>query len=605
MRSAAASLLLVVATVAVYANSLHGPFVFDDVPSIVENPSIRNLFASGDAFFPPHGRGLTVEGRPLINVSLALNYALGGTAVEGYHVLNIAVHALSVLLLFGIVRRSLMIFWSPAPDDSQAKVEAAWLGFVAALIWAVHPLQTESVTYVIQRAESIMGLCYLATLYGFIRGSKPGSSPGWLVFSVMACVVGMAAKEVMISAPLIVLIYDRTFVTRSFGEALRRRPAYYAILWASAVILICLALGTGTRGGTAGFGINVRPTTYWATQFEAVTHYLKLALCPTNLVFDYGVSWVRDPWEVVPYALFVTTLLVGVMVSLWKRHPLGFLGAFVFCILAPTSLVPGNRQTLAEHRMYLPLAAIVVLVVLTIWRALRRFKNPAAVGGVLALTLTASLGALTVERNEDYRSLLTLYRDTVAKRPQNAFARYNLGKLLAESGRAEEAIGEYRAAIRLAPDMVQAYYNLGNSLDDLKRPAEASDAYRAALAIDPHYSKAHYNLGNILLELGRKEEAMAEFSEAVRIHPEYSEARDNLGAVLLELGRFRDAEEQLRMSLRSSTGSYETYTNLGNALLMQSKWNEAEEAYRAALKINPSFTPARDRLEQLLNATRR
>ena len=98
---------------------------------------------------------------------------------------------------------------------------------------------------------------------------------------------------------------------------------------------------------------------------------------------------------------------------------------------------------------------------------------------------------------------------------------------------------------------------------------------------------------------------MAEFSEAVRIHPEYSEARDNLGAVLLELGRFRDAEEQLRMSLRSSTGSYETYTNLGNALLMQSKWNEAEEAYRAALKINPSFTPARDRLEQLLNATRR
>ena len=579
-----------------YASSLRVPFVFDDGPSITANRSVRSLVTG---LFPPHGQGLTVEGRPLVNLSLAVNFALGGTAVEGYHVLNIAIHGLAALLLFGTVRRSLLILWRAGAARRNPGVDAAWIGFAAALLWAVHPIQTESVTYVIQRAESLMGLCYLLTLYGFIRGCEAGNHSGWLGLSIAACLCGMASKEVMASAPLILLLYDRTFLSGSVAEALRVRRTYHSLLWATLGLLIVLVVGTGNRGGTAGIGINVTPLAYWETQAPALCHYLRLSVWPSPLIFDYGVSWLKTPWEALPSAFVVAGLAIASGFALWRRWAIGFLGALFFCILAPTSLVPGNRQTLAEHRMYLPLAAVVILVVYGGYGLLRRFPRRGLVGGIAAVGLALCLGAVTIARNRDYASELALYRDTVAKRPDNAYARYNLGKLLAESGQQEEAVAQYREAVRLSPGMEQASYNLGNSLDALRRPREAAAAFRSAIAANPHYAMAHYNLGNVLLELGDKREALAEFAEAVHLHPEYAEARDNLGAVLLDLGRYAEAESQLREALALAPGSRETYVNLGNALLMQAKVADAVAAYRAALALDPSFAPARMRLSQI------
>jgi protein O-mannosyl-transferase len=208
--------VLVLAVVVVYANSLTGVFVFDDTPGIVENPTLRHAGNIGGLIAPPGDEAGTVGGRPVLNLSLAFNYVLGGTQVVGYHVFNVAVHLAATLLLFGILRRTL--------KEREGGVAVA---FAVALLWAVHPLQTEAVTYVIQRAESLMGLFYLLTLYGFIRLSSPeeaseqrGASPlVWGVLSVLACFLGMGTKEVMVSAPLVVLLYDRTFVAGSFHDA--------------------------------------------------------------------------------------------------------------------------------------------------------------------------------------------------------------------------------------------------------------------------------------------------------------------------------------------------------------------------------------------------
>ena len=203
--------LVIAAGLFAYHDSFTGAFVFDDVPSIPENATIRHLWPIWQCLSPPHGDRVTVEGRPLINLSLALNYALGGYNVWGYHALNLTVHILAGLTLLGIVRRTLL---QPALRE-RFGTAANELALVVALLWTLHPLQTESVTYIIQRAESIVGLFYLLTVYCFIRAVDSPQCRLWYSLSVAACALGMASKEVMVSAPVMVLLYDRAFLSGS------------------------------------------------------------------------------------------------------------------------------------------------------------------------------------------------------------------------------------------------------------------------------------------------------------------------------------------------------------------------------------------------------
>lgn len=190
-----AGCVLVAATFAAYHNSFSGPLVYDDIAAIKENPTILDLSRLADVLNPPNDSGITVNGRPLINLTLAINYAIGGTEVVGYHVLNLVIHMLAALALFGILRRSLALpllrtRFGTGPG-------ATSLAFCTALLWAVHPLQTESVTYIIQRAESLVGLFYLLTLYLFVRSVQSPRPIVWQSLAVLACLFGMASKEVI------------------------------------------------------------------------------------------------------------------------------------------------------------------------------------------------------------------------------------------------------------------------------------------------------------------------------------------------------------------------------------------------------------------------
>src|ERR1022692_3445174 len=376
--------------IAAYGGTFSVPLLHDDGFAIASNASIRHL---GTALVPPVGS--TASGRPVLNLSLAANYAVSGTAVGSYHAVNLAIHILAGLTLFGIVRRSsdlvgsyhavnlaihilagLTLFGivrrTLAPRTGASAFAVA---FSASLLWTLRPLQTESVTYIIQRAESLMGLFYLLTLYCFIRGAGAGG-PGrfwWLAASVFACLLGMATKEVMVSAPLVVLLYDRTFLAGGFREAFRRRWRLYAGLAATWIALALLVLSTHSRSGTAGFGTTVAWWRYALTQLPAVVHYLWLCFWPHRLIFDYGSALEIPSFRVVPCALIIAGLAAATAWALARRPAVGFLGASFFAILAPSSsIVPVATETIAEHRMYLPLAAVAVLVVLGIHRSEER-----------------------------------------------------------------------------------------------------------------------------------------------------------------------------------------------------------------------------------------
>jgi hypothetical protein len=480
------ALAIALVTMVAYSKSFSGLFLFDDAGAIADNPTIRHLWPIGPVLSPPTN-GTPVSGRPLVNLTFALNEAISGEAVWSYHALNLLTHFLAALALFGVVRQNLLLP-AVAPQFRVAALEIA--GAVAAL-WAVHPLQTESVTYLSQRAEALMGLFYLLTLYSFVRGAEKNSR-GWLVLSVAACLAGMASKEVMISAPLLVLLYDRTFVAGTFGGALRARGIFYSGLAATWLLLAYEMVQVGSRGGAVGPGLKIDSWHYALTQLHAIPLYLGLALWPHPLIFDYGTTVAHSFREVAPGAFIVAALLAATGFFLWKRSAFGFIGAWFFAILAPTSsIVPLAKQTIAEHRMYLPLAAVLLLVVLGLHVAFGRSSLAAL------FILIGACVVLTWQRNGEYLNGLTIWSESVARYPDNPRALINLGNAYVEAGEAERGAAEFKAAIRLDPTLPEAHNNLGVVEAGQGHVASAMAEYREALRLAPGWEKPRQNLEHL------------------------------------------------------------------------------------------------------------
>jgi tetratricopeptide (TPR) repeat protein len=588
--SLVAGAIIAVMAVIAYGGSFDVPLLFDDIPAIEGNTSIRHWTT---AWHPPVAT--TVGGRPILNVSLAANYAIGGTSVASYHVVNLLIHVLAGLTLFGILRRA----FARRPDGKGTGIALA-----AALLWTVHPLQTESVTYVIQRAESLMGLFYLLTLYCFIRGATAeGTGHFWFAGAVGACLLGMGTKEVMVSAPLLVLLYDRMFLAGSFREAWRSRWRVYVALGGTWLFLLGLVLSTDGRGGSAGLGAGISVWDYWQIQLPALFRYIRLSLWPDPLVFYYGVEPVPDLVLVLPAALALGALLAAIAWGLARSgsdgRSLGFAGTWFLALLAPTSLIPIVLQTSAEHRMYLALVPVMTLLVLGAFRYLGRGAWPAC------LALGVAFAWLTFERNKDYRSELAIWNDTVAKVPANAYARYNLGNVLEKlPGREEDAMAQYREALRLRPDLDRANINLGNILVRRERTAEAVNEFEAALRLKGDSAPAHNNLGNVLLKMpGREAEGMAHIEEALRLKPNYPEAENNLGGALASLGRLEEAVDHYEAALRLKPDYAEAHYNLGNVLMkMPGRQADAVAQFESALRARPDYAEAHNNLGSVLVA---
>jgi tetratricopeptide (TPR) repeat protein len=586
--------MIIFAALVTYYNSFAVPLLLDDLPSVQDNLSIRHLWPIWQALSPPTASFM--GGRPVVNLSLALNYALGGTSVWGYHAFNLAVHLLAALTLYGIVRRTLARpglrerFGSSRVLLATSGASGEWIALAVALLWTVHPLQTEAVTYISQRCESLMGLFYLLTLYGFIRGTDSPRSGGWFALSVAACFLGMASKEVMVTAPVMVLLYDRTFVSGSFRQAWSRHWRLYLGLASSWLLLGYLMAGLHDR--SVGYGLGISWWGYALTECRAVVQYLRLALWPYPLVFDYGFYVpTKNVVAVAPYALILVVLATAVWVGLRRCSSLGFVGAWFFVILAPTSsVVPIVGSPIAEHRMYLPLAAVATMAVLGGYAWIGRRS-------LLVLFVVASvLGLVTIQRNQDYQSVLNVWQDTVEKDPGNARAHYSLGNGLFQAGGVEEAIGHYQQALQTQPDYVAAHNSLGVALMQQGRLQEAIGHFEQALRIRPDYAEAHNDLGIALMRQGRLQEAVGQYEQALRIRPDYAEAHSNWGNALFRLGKVQEAMDHWEQALRIKPDYAEAHNNLGNALFRLGKVQEAIGQYEQALRIKPDYTQAQNNL---------
>ncbi|HWB12513.1 MAG TPA: tetratricopeptide repeat protein [Pirellulales bacterium] len=516
-----------------------------------------------------------------MNLTLAFNHGRAGTKVEGYHAFNLGTHLVAALVLFGLVRRTAALTWV----DSHAPLA---IGFAAALLWLVHPLQTEAVTYVVQRAESLCGLFYLLTLYCLVRGATGRRPVAWYVGATLACWLGMATKEVMVTAPVVALLYDRAFLSCSFRQALQNRKWLYVGLAASWLLLAYLVTGTGGRSGSAGFAHAITPAQYALTQAGAILHYLRLSAWPHPLVFDYGFATASGFREAWPQVATVVALLLLLLYAFYTRPRVGFLGVAFFLVLSPSSsFVPIITQTIAEHRMYLPLAAITAGTAAFAYAGLRvlsRIDAPSAPRYALLPTYLVVVGGVaalfawqTWRRNGDYRSEASIWADTAAKAPTNPRAWVNLARTNFNSGNRAEALELLDRAVEIAPDYADARYNRGigrqslgmldESLEDFDRAieqdpgvatyyfyramarrargrlSEALEDYDTVVRLQPGFAAAYCNRASIYVALNDAPRALADYGRAIELDPNLVQAYGNRAAVLAQMGDVRGAIE--------------------------------------------------------------
>jgi protein O-mannosyl-transferase len=622
---------IVVAALAAYHNTFSLPFVFDDQLVVLDNPTIRDLRKLGDVLATSRD-GSGAAGRPLLNLSFALNHALGGFAVQGYHIGNLLLHTASALVLFGLVRRTLLL------PRMRSRFAAAALSIALSVgaIWAVHPLNTESVTCISQRTELLVAFFFLLTLYCIARSVDASKSRRWHAAAVVSCLFGMASKEVMVTMPLIALLFDRAFLAGTFRDAWRQRKGLHLALLSTWVLMgaLVVAMG-GSRGDAAGFGLGVSAWSYALKQCEAILAYVKLAVWPHPLVLDYGTDVVHTMRQVLPQGLALLTLLGLTTWALVYRPALGFLCAWFFIILGPSSsFVPLVAQTMAEHRMYLPLISVVVLGVIAAHAALGHWWRRVWWVPVVALALT------TVQRNEDYRSELELWRDTAAKRPSNPRAHLCLGLTLMKHGRNDEAVaaflrvllldrthstahnslGQLFAARGWHEDAIEHYEiallgsksdhaalhsNICDSMRVLRRLPEAIHHGQEAVRLNPRLAVAQGNLGLSLADAGRGAEAIPHYEEAVRLNPNYALARNNLGVALLNAGRLAEARNHLEAAVRIAPDFAAAHNSLGAVLDHLGQKAAAIAQFETALRLQPDFADAKRNLGLLRGTTQR
>jgi hypothetical protein len=427
----------------VYARAADGPFVFDDRTAIVGNASVHRLWPLAPILAQPPD--LTTSGRPVVALSYALDFAIAGLDPRVFRATNFAIHLLCALALAGVLKRTLL---GPRLAPRFAR-HADGLAFAAATLFALHPLASELVCYSSARSESLMALFYLSTLYFAIRAHGSTRPWGFVAASVACCALGMASKEVMVSAPLAVALHDRIFLSPPGAE--RAVGRVQAVLWsglASTWTVLGGLLLTQPRSESAGFALWLTPLVYLANQCRVLPEYLRLVVWPAPLRLDYGLPEPLGLGDVWLGAGFLVVLFGLTLYALWRWPAAGFVGIVCFALLSPSSsVVPIASEVGAERRMYLPLAALLSAVVCWIWLALVRLGGPRlapVLVGVAALTLAS----VSAARAGVYTDEIALWRADLRAAPGNPRARYNLSSALRAAGFADDADRERAQAVR-------------------------------------------------------------------------------------------------------------------------------------------------------------
>lgn len=601
---------LLAAIVLAYSNSFAGAFVFDDHLTIIESTDLHRL-SDWQAIFVGREADLPVRAFPYF--TFALNYALDGANPRFYHLVNLLIHVGCAWLAFDLLR------WTLATPRLAATFGRAATGIAwsAVLLWSVHPLQTMAITYVYQRMESLMALCYLATWWCFVVAMQSRQkSMGWWALSVACCFLGMASKEVMITAPLLILWYDRVFWSRSWQEIREKRAWYYASLVATSAVLFLVMYSQ--RGRYAEFaGMRHSGLIYLMNQPRVLLLYAKLIFWPMPQCIDYNWPMSYQAREIIPALLPVTLAVAWLLANLIKRPIVAFAFGSVFLVLSVTSSVVAVQDLVMEHRMYLPsLLLITALVAAFAWMISKVAASPAASAkdsplpivsvtwprAALACTLVLAilLGIRTYVRNQDYRSYEGMWQQVLEVDPLSRRARTKWVATLTQQKELPRLLEEAKALVEKFPNEPVPLLVLAEAYNLNKQWAEVLPIATQVLGSPDHQDEAHYLIASSYSAMQQSDRAVEHYRQAVLINPIFLRAWHSLGREMAMQDRLDDAIICFRKAIAVKRFKSDALQDLALALDMKGESKEAEALFQEYLRFNPNHVSARTNYADLL-----
>ncbi|MFQ5900619.1 MAG: tetratricopeptide repeat protein [Thermodesulfobacteriota bacterium] len=565
-----------------YWNALSNDFVWDDTALIVENKAIRSLSITQlGEFFTGSEVYNTAKGevyRPLYVLSYAIDYKFFELEPIGYHVINVTLHALNSVMVFLVAS----LFFNRLEDKKQEAIYYS-PALMAALIFATHPIHTESVAWVKGRDDLLAMFFMLSAFYLWIK-STLNSRPSTLnyLLSLLFYTLALLSKEMAITLPLILILYDYLLKDRSKVKGknlidLWRHIPYWIVTFLYLGIRTLILNQVAQQGGYLGGGFS--PAMY--TMTKGIAYYIKLLIMPINLSADYltfPISRTMD-WQVILSLSILLAILVAAMVSYRYSRMVTFGILWFFITILPVSNIIPLRIAIAERFLYIPSIGFCLLLGaglkwgLETWPAVKR---PVF---VLFIAIIVLYSSGTIARNRVWRNEYVLWSDVVRRYPNNERAHANLGLVYEERGLLTEAEAELKNAIKIRKDFVNAHNSLGIVYHKKKSFDLALKELQTAIELDPTHVKAHYNLGLVYRDLKRYPDALRAFQSAIELKPDYSEGYNNIGNIYLIQGHVEKAIDEYRNALRFDSDNIEVYYNIASSLEQIGRIEEAIENY--------------------------
>ncbi|MBW1993280.1 MAG: tetratricopeptide repeat protein [Deltaproteobacteria bacterium] len=639
-------LLFIIIGSYIYSNTLSVPFVFDDVGRIKGNPDISVTEFSLDKFKKAAFGKSSPKKRPVGNITFALNYYFHQYSLPGYHIVNIIIHILNGILLYLFINITLRVLKadSSKPKGENKKsipesINSSFIAFFAAFFWLVNPVHTQSVTYIVQRLNSLAAMFFIVSFLFYVKGrisQRQSSSTTkseknaksnlqrvkssklkaqskitalkfgrslhylWFAGSALAWILALGCKQTAATLPFFVILYEWYFFQDLSREWLKRNLKYFLGILIVFFLVAVLYLGVNPLDRIQSITDYAKEEfTFFErvlTQFRVVIYYLGLLFYPhpSRLRLDYDFPLSHSLINPVTTLLSICAIIGLIVLAFYsaRKDPLISFCIFWFFgnLIIESSIIP--LAIIFEHRTYLPSMLVCLVFVIL---AFRYIKQKWFVAGLLSAVIIV-FSIWTYQRNNVWKNPVSLWSDNVQKSPNKARTRGNLGIALFDQGRLEDAVYQFREAIRIKPDHTDAHLKLGNALEAQGNLKKAIYHYSETLRIKPDHTDAHLKLGNALEAQGNPDEAFHHYAEALRNKPEHEGALNNMGVALMRRGRIEEAVHYFSKVVRINPDFVQAYNNMGYILAQQGRTGEAIRNYEKALSIEPDFVQALNNL---------
>ncbi|MCX5678683.1 MAG: tetratricopeptide repeat protein [Candidatus Omnitrophica bacterium] len=540
----------------IYSNTFSCSFHFDDIDSIVDNSAIRDIHNPGYIwnYWPT---------RFLTHLTIALNYHLHGLDVWGYHLFNLVVHLGSAILVWWLTFLTLS---TPALKDQKIARHVMAISFLTGMVFVAHPIQTQGVTYIIQRAVSLTTLLYLASLSLYVKsrlleeeGRSRIVSKCLYGLSLITAVMAMFAKEAAITLPLMICLYEFSFLMTKKSSTWKRLVPFILTLFIIPItMLLTKSVSFAGMHRIAEPGPGISSWHYLLTQFRVITTYIRLVFLPFNQNLDYDYPIAKTLLDLPTLASLF--FLIGVLIlaiKLFRNYRLISFGIFWFLLsLLPESSVIPIKDVIFEHRLYLPVVGYSIFLVSGIYYLFREERIKFSVLAISLLIIVYSI--LTYQRNQVWKNEFSLWNDVIRKSSLKARPYANRGDAYNDKGSYDQAISDYNKSIELKPDYFEAYLHRGNS----------------------YYAKGSYD------------QAISDYTKAIELNPGYAEAYSNRAGVYDDKGNYDQAISDYSKAIEFNPTLPQIYYNRGLVYTRKNMLDQAIADYTKAIELNPNFTQA-------------